>query len=423
MRYSELFGISAKMLYEKGIFDADLDSDSHLHIDPSLFKDCMIPEFKGAYDEFIDYFTKVFSLVPIAHKNERIFQSLISRLSFKEVANTCLGYSENGTRGNGIGPTLAKQIALSIIEIYQLGIEDPIVFEMLPFFEERIGADRISDMTAYILVGRLLKYTERMCEDLHIKTSPCIKYKGITYNVPFRKGRSIVFVPWMVLCDLPTASSRDDIDSICSYNRIFRTRICELIGGKISEVMRMPKPQIKEYLISHPDLFKEFVFEWKENSHFHYDFDKDRKGIMKKKSVFITYSWESEQHNAWVSKLATDLSMHFDVKIDSKLPLGADLNVFMEQSIVKSDKVLMILTKEYKRRADGRLNGVGYETNVITDNLIENQLTCKFIPIIKEGEKKDVYPYFLGNKKGLDMTSDEKYEENLSLIVDAVRNE
>lgn len=422
MRYSELFNMPPKVLYDKGVFDADVDADSHLHIDPSLFKNCRIPEFDGAYDDFIGYFTKVFSLVPIAHKNERIFKNLVDRLSFKEVANTCLGYSENGTHGNGIGRTLAKQIASSVSEIYRLGIEDPIVFEMLPFFEEKIGADRISDMTVYILVGRLLNYTRRICEELQIKTYPCIRYNGSIYNVPRYEGRSIVFVPWMVLCDLPMASSWEDIDSVCSYNRLFRSRICELIGGKISEVMRMPKSQIKEYLFSHPDLFKEFVDDWKEKPHFPYDFNKDKRGVMSKKTVFITYCWESEQHNAWVTKLASDLSLYFDVKIDSKLPLGADLNQFMEQSIVKADKVLLVLTREYKRRADGRFNGVGYETNVITDNLVANQRSCKFIPIIKEGDKNMVFPIYLGNKKGLDMTDEGNYSHNISILIDNIRN-
>ena len=56
MRYSEIFKVSADALDAKGVFNADVDSDSHLHIDPSLFKNCKIPEFVGAYDEFNTYF-------------------------------------------------------------------------------------------------------------------------------------------------------------------------------------------------------------------------------------------------------------------------------------------------------------------------------------------------------------------------------
>lgn len=58
MRYSEIFNVSPRQLEKKGVFDAD----------PSLLKGCTIPEFVGAYDEFIGYFANVFSLVPTVKK-------------------------------------------------------------------------------------------------------------------------------------------------------------------------------------------------------------------------------------------------------------------------------------------------------------------------------------------------------------------
>ena len=58
MRFSEIFKVDAEALEAKGVFNADVDSDSQLHIDPSLFKSCKIPEFVGAYDEFNEYFAK-----------------------------------------------------------------------------------------------------------------------------------------------------------------------------------------------------------------------------------------------------------------------------------------------------------------------------------------------------------------------------
>ena len=421
MRYSEIFNIPSSEFDRIGVFDADTASDSHLHIDPSLFKGCSIPEFVGAYDEFKAFFTKIFILIPSAKSSRIAYKGLANKLLFKEIGNTCLGYSEAGTRGKGIGNKLACRIADSIISIYELGITNPVVFEMLPFFEEGIGADRISDMASFLLIGRLLDYTKRMCTELSIPTQPRIIYQGRLYSVPFHNGKSFVFVPKCILCDLPTASSWDDIDGVCSYNRAFRMRICEDIGGKISEVMKMSKREIKEYLFSSPDVFKAFVEDWERLTHKPYDFVLDKNGIMKKKTIFITYSWESEIHNQWVKKLSDDLAKWFDVRIDSRLPLGADLNVFMEQSITKADKVLLILTKEYKRRADSRLNGVGYETNVITDNYTSSQNTLKFIPIIREASKSEVYPIYLGNKLGLDMTDDQSYNSNLNTLIENLR--
>ena len=195
MRYSEIFNIPNKKFLEKGIFNADIDADSHLHIDPALFKDCKIPEFEGAYEEFRTYFVKVFSLVPLAKTSKKVFKTLVNYLTFKEIGNTCLGYSKNGIQGSGIGPKLASNLVESIIEIYELGIQNPVIFEMLPFFEEGIGADRISDMTSKILIDRLLRYTKRICDELGIETAPKIKYRSQLYCVPSFKSQCFVFVP------------------------------------------------------------------------------------------------------------------------------------------------------------------------------------------------------------------------------------
>ena len=141
------------------------------------------------------------------------------------------------------------------------------------------------------------------------------------------------------------------------------------------------------------------------------------------KKVFITYCWENEEHNKWVHKLASDLgTAGFDVDIDIKQPLGIELNRFMEQTISNVDKVLIIATPEYKRRADNRERGVGYETSLITDDLIREQNRIKFIPIIRKGSKDTAYPLYLGNRKGLPMRDEDNYEEALNELISNIRN-
>ena len=79
---------------------------------------------------------------------------------------------------------------------------------------------------------------------------------------------------------------------------------------------------------------------------------------------------------------------------------------------------IYILTPEYKNRADNRKNGVGYETNVITNDMIKDNNTTKFIPIIRKGSKDLSFPIYIGNKKGLDMTIDDSYEDNLKVLIE-----
>lgn len=87
-----------------------------------------------------------------------------------------------------------------------------------------------------------------------------------------------------------------------------------------------------------------------------------------------------------------------------------------------SDKVLIIATPEYKGRADGRIKGVGYETSLITNELVSDQNKIKFIPIIRKGNKEESYPKYLGNRKGLDMKDNAKYEEALNELISNLEN-
>ena len=93
-----------------------------------------------------------------------------------------------------------------------------------------------------------------------------------------------------------------------------------------------------------------------------------------KSYVFVSYSWDSESHKDNVRKFVQTLrSDGIDVVYDGDLELGERLQHFMERSIAKSDIVLFICTPNYKYRADNRISGVGYESEIISNELYE---TC-----------------------------------------------
>lgn len=141
-----------------------------------------------------------------------------------------------------------------------------------------------------------------------------------------------------------------------------------------------------------------------------------------KKKVFISYGWDNDAHISWVRRLAKKLSEHFDVIIDQKAPLGTDLNLFMEQMISEADRVLLILTPQYKNKADSRQNGVGYESVLISSELYKNQGSTKFIPILRKGTVKDSFPLYLGNRKGVIMTDDSVFEIKFRELVSDIQD-
>lgn len=142
------------------------------------------------------------------------------------------------------------------------------------------------------------------------------------------------------------------------------------------------------------------------------------------KKVFISYSWDNVEHQSWVLKLANDLIQNFGVDIildQYELSPGKDLPHFMESSIEQADKVLVILTPNYKTKAENRRNGVGYETSMISQEIFESPITnIKFIPILRDGNHNTSSPKFLTSKISHDMCDDSKYEFQLFSLAKAI---
>lgn len=151
---------------------------------------------------------------------------------------------------------------------------------------------------------------------------------------------------------------------------------------------------------------------------------KDR--IQTHKKVFISYSWDNVEHQQWVLKLASDLIENFgvDVILDQyELSPGKDLPYFMESSIEKSDKVLIVLTPNYKTKAENRNSGVGFETSMISQEVFESPITnVKFIPVLRIGNHNSSSPKFLKSKISHDMSDDTKYDYQLFLLAKTIHN-
>ncbi|WP_052461067.1 toll/interleukin-1 receptor domain-containing protein [Psychroserpens mesophilus] len=141
-------------------------------------------------------------------------------------------------------------------------------------------------------------------------------------------------------------------------------------------------------------------------------------------TVFISYSWDSDEHKEWVLKLANYLieKAGCNVILDQfDLAAGKELTHFMENGLEKADKVIIILTKDYKKRAENRQGGTGFEYSLISQGLYDLQSkNDKFIPILRQGTKSTSAPAYLGTKIYHSMKDDTKFENdafNLSRLV------
>ena len=279
LNYSDYLGIDHEVLLSKGVFDGSLDADSLLHVDPLLLKKCNIKEFKGAYDEFLNYFNRFIDLVPLVrsrHTTDRAFNAIYKSFHFKEKANTGLGYSAHGTRGKGISGALSLQLSNTAVDIINMGITNPRVFALLPLFEDNIGADRISDMAISILFGRFACYTQRVSAELKIKVRS-YRYDGEVLSLPEYDNRPIIFVPMSILTDLPRAVDFDDIDRASDYNERLKRRLAELIGLNWQEYQHFYKPKVKQALFENTAWLNDILLRYSKLEGVAYDFNEDKK--------------------------------------------------------------------------------------------------------------------------------------------------
>lgn len=130
--------------------------------------------------------------------------------------------------------------------------------------------------------------------------------------------------------------------------------------------------------------------------------------------AFVSYSWASDEHVAWVISLARRLRANgVDVHLDRwDVRLGHDLYLFMERYADPSARVLVVLSDDYGPKADDRgkqSSGVGTETTIVSPTVYHDLGGNRVIPIVPDsgGVADDpVVPTYLVGRSWIDFRSD-----------------
>lgn len=141
--------------------------------------------------------------------------------------------------------------------------------------------------------------------------------------------------------------------------------------------------------------------------------------------VFVSYSWDSDQHSQWVKSFADALiSKGIDVYLDQyDLELGDRITMFMEENIREADYVLIVCTTKYKEKVNNRHGGAGYEGNLMSGELFVKENEKKYIPIVREGNPETVLPDFLVGKKAVILKDgDPNYQKNFDMLCESLLN-
>ncbi|OME19935.1 toll/interleukin-1 receptor domain-containing protein [Paenibacillus odorifer] len=141
--------------------------------------------------------------------------------------------------------------------------------------------------------------------------------------------------------------------------------------------------------------------------------------VSQHKTVFLSYSWDSLEHQQWVYDLMQDLRKNgIDASIDITITQTqtTNLNVMMIQNMRDRDFVIFVLTEKYAQKADALAGGVGFETILSLETLKNNP--DKFIFIGRgQGNFNKMLPFHLQGYNVIDFSDSDAYAEALEKLV------
>lgn len=247
----------------------------------------------------------------MGNRSSLLWKKAVSLMCFSEVGELCLGYTNNGTKGLGSGKAVAELVADALWEAVENGVKELKHFEEVGLLREGIGADRISDATAWLIRSRLAAYTQQVCVRHNIPTRmqnyPKGQYKSerkmwepLHVYLPVNPctKKSILLVPRRYLRDLPTISA-DGFWDYCrsNENETLRNNFSFDISSNVD------KKTIIEFAKSHPEIRAEYIASTEHSSSTPYDFEKDKYGYVQWYRVTASYC---KEHTLRLSIDSTD---------------------------------------------------------------------------------------------------------------------
>lgn len=142
-------------------------------------------------------------------------------------------------------------------------------------------------------------------------------------------------------------------------------------------------------------------------------------------TVFISYSHDDKQHEAWVLKLATDLRSHgVDTILDQwDLRLGSDLRFFMENGLSASNLVLCVCSEMYVQKVNSGIGGAGYEGMIMSQSLLSNANSEFVISIVRNNPSSQKVPMAFGSKLYIDFSDDAQYVTKYQELLERIYGE
>lgn len=129
------------------------------------------------------------------------------------------------------------------------------------------------------------------------------------------------------------------------------------------------------------------------------------------KRIFASYSWDSEEHKQWVVKLINDLRSKYGfIATCDTICDESELNTMIVDGITKSDKIIVVITRNYTYKAENKIGGVWKETKLLHNRYFDDEKSI--VPILKEFASP---PAYLKSIAYIDFTTG-LYDDNLNAL-------
>lgn len=277
---SKYLKVTRTELERKGVFDATLGIDTKLFVDPKLLVKSKIYELKNSRESVLSYFDLLLRVHKESLNIPRLRDKAIDMLAVREPKGLSIGYGNKSDNGTSISKNVARKILISVSELIAVGIEDKEIFELLSLFVEDFGPDSISDLTIHIIYDKLCLYTERVCNELKIKTNT-YKIDNHVYELPkhpFKKSQ-LIFVPHLILRPLPVVSSWDEISYASQQNEETRNTFNKIIRPVIlGEIEQAKSKKVKLDINKHKNIFLKLIDIYRQIDINPYNLENDDKG-------------------------------------------------------------------------------------------------------------------------------------------------
>ncbi|GAA4048733.1 hypothetical protein [Agromyces indicus] len=302
MYFSEAFGIPAGETPHDW-FDPLMEIDTPLFVDPFLIYREDAGQWTGAADALAGHFELGFSILAGHQANPRSqqYKKTVDLMLFPEPREFGLGVASTGTAGSGTGRGFAERIVGAMALAIENGLQDLHHFEELGLLVERIGRDRISDITCNVLKRRFIEYTQEVARthdvplEIHRVANAALdpyrkRWVPEDHDLPTNPvtGGPVLLTPKRFLRELPTLNADD-------WWNYVEPELREDLNLDIGS--RLPKARIVALARSHPHLVRQWSAARESFNAKPYDVERDPEGL---------HNWQRE-----TAKVSEDLPIDF----------------------------------------------------------------------------------------------------------------